>query len=50
MLWTCLNKSTTLSYQTYKNQKYNDSEYFKWFLEIHFNPAGHHPAIITKAD
>ena len=50
ILWTCLNKSTTLLYQTYKNQKYNDSEYFKWFLEIHFNPAGHHPAIITKAD
>ena len=47
---TYWNKSTTLLFQTYKNQKCNDSEYFKWFLVRYSNPAGHHSAIITNAD
>ena len=47
---TYWNKSTTLLFQTYKNQKCNDNEYFKWFLVRYSNPASHHSAIITKAD
>ena len=47
---TYWNKSTTLLFQTYKNQKCNDNESFKWFLVRYSNPAGHHSAIITKAD